>query len=400
MSPAYSMVFKNERLRTPALILITLGFTYASVMPYQSVIAIHEFGLTNDAYSLLIFAASIVNVVASVFFGAISDRSVDRRMLVMRLCFVGAMGFGIVYLVPSPVVFIICTITLIPMCNCANPLLFASVRAEVGSLDKATSASVTSIVRAGFAAAFAAAPGVVGFVLSTTNSMMPAYAIACVASTVSLLLYLMARSPTHKPVVISGSHGSLFGSVARIFQRDVIAAVVAVSALNALIRINNIVTPLIITGFPNASMADVGLNSGLVALIEMPFMILWGSLQRYMRAAYVLALGAGAYSAYLVLLSRVSEPYQIYALLLLNACGAAAILSVSITYLQDLISERPGLGSSLISLTTCISAGMAAAVFAMGASIVSYSTIALMAAVLGIVAIGALLLLEMIKPTS
>lgn len=394
MPSAYSMVFKDQRLRTPALILIALGFTYASVMPYQSVIAINQMGLSEGAYSLLVFASSLVSVSASLIFGALSDHSIDRRLLIMRLCALGAIGFGAVYIVPSPLVFVICTMTLIPLCSCANSLLFATVRAEVVTLDRATSASVTSVVRAGFASAFAVAPGLVGLWLSTQTTMISAYAIAFVACAISLLLYLSSRSRPAAPSAGTEQRPSLLRSLGRIFSRRIMVAVITISALSALIRVNNIVTPLIITGFPHGSVAQVGLNSGLCALLEIPFMILWGHLQRRWRTAYVLALGASLYCAYLALLSCVTEPYQIYALLVINAGGAAAILSVSIVYLQDLIIDRPGLGSSLISITTCISAGMAALVFAFGTALATYSATALIAAAIGIAALISLLLIE------
>lgn len=397
MSPAYSMVLKNERLRTPASILIALGFTYASVMPYQSVIAINELGLTSGTYSLLLFASALVNVGASLMFGAISDGAVDRRLLIMQLCLLGTIGFGAVYLIQTPLIFILCTMTLIPLCNSANPLLFAAVRAEVRDLDRGTSAAVTSIVRAGFAGAFAVAPGLVGLWLSASGSMMSVYAIACIASSTSLLLYLFAGSRRSREARPEGSGQGLLRSLAVILRREVIVAVLIISALNALVRVNNIVTPLIITGFSKGSVADVGLNSGLVALLEIPFMLFWGNLQRKIRTAHVLGLGAGIYCAYLALLSFVTAPYQIYAIIIINACGGAAILSVSITYLQDLIADRPGLGSSLISITTCVSAGISGLIFAVGSSLPSYSAIALIAAGMGLLAVGGLVGLEAMK---
>lgn len=83
--------------------------------------------------------------------------------------------------------------------------------------------------------------------------------------------------------------------------------------------------------------------------------------------------------------------------MLINACGAAAILSVPITYLQDLIADRPGLGSSLISVSVFISNGVAATIFAIGTTLTDYSGTAQIAALAGLGAIGFLLVLESSK---
>jgi hypothetical protein len=68
---------------------------------------------------------------------------------------------------------------------------------------------------------------------------------------------------------------------------------------------------------------------------------------------------------------------------LISGAGAAALISIPITYLQDLIAERPGLGSALISVNIFMSAGLSALLFAVGTGISSYSGTALIGAAAG-----------------
>ena len=118
------------------------------------------------------------------------------------------------------------------------------------------------------------------------------------------------------------------------------------------------------------------------------------SRKRRFQIAHVLASGTVLYCLYLVLLGFATAPWQLYALLGLNACGAAAILSLPITYLQDLIADRPGLGSSLISLNTFIGIGVAAGLFALGTAVTDYSGTAFVGAAVGTITIVILLYLE------
>jgi predicted MFS family arabinose efflux permease len=162
-------------------------------------------------------------------------------------------------------------------------------------------------------------------------------------------------------------------------------------------RLNTMLSPLIITHPAGGTVVDVGFMAGLVAFLEMPFMMMWGALQKRFRNVHILAAGSLIYCLYLTLAGFASAPWHIYSLVLINACGAAAILSVPITYLQDLIADRPGLGSSLISVSVFISNGVAATIFAIGTTLTDYSGTAQIAALAGLGAIAFLLVLESSK---
>jgi MFS family permease len=223
--------------------------------------------------------------------------------------------------------------------------------------------------------------------------MTPAYGVAAVASLICFCLYFFF-APGNGPVREIPNQPGFFASLKRVFAPDVFIRVFVMSLLLGLQRLNGMVSPLIVVHSIGGSVVDVGFLSGLTAFLEMPFMMMWGLVQRRFHTVHVLASGTVLYCLYLVLLGFATAPWQLYALLGLNACGAAAILSLPITYLQDLIADRPGLGSSLISLNTFIGIGVAAGVFALGTAVTDYSGTAFVGAAVGIVAIVILLYLE------
>jgi len=249
-------------------------------------------------------------------------------------------------------------------------------------------------VRALYSGSWAVAPGLVGLALVTSPSMTPAYGVAAVASLICFCLYFFF-APGNGPVreTIPNQPG-FFASLKRVFAPDVFIRVFVMSLLLGLQRLSGMVSPLIVVHKIGGSVVDVGFLSGLTAFLEMPFMMMWGLVQRRFRTVHVLAFGSVLYCLYLVLLGFATAPWQLYALLGLNACGAAAILSLPITYLQDLIADRPGLGSSLISLNTFIGIGVAAGLFALGTAVTDYSGTAFVGAATGIATIVILLYLE------
>jgi predicted MFS family arabinose efflux permease len=103
------------------------------------------------------------------------------------------------------------------------------------------------------------------------------------------------------------------------------------------------------------------------------------------------------YIVYLVLLGLASAPWHVYALTLISGVGAAALISIPITYLQDLIAERPGLGSALISVNIFLSAGLSALLFAIGTAVSNYSGTALIGAAAGLLGLGLLLFFERVR---
>ncbi|MBX4869363.1 MFS transporter [Rhizobium bangladeshense] len=393
MSSSFSLILRDNRIRIPAVTLVALAFTYASTAPYQSIIGINELGLSDGAYSALVFFSAIVNVVTSLTLGIWSDRLKERRPLVLSLSVAGMLGFGSIALIHSPAIFIFSTLLLVPMSNSTYSLLFASLRARTNQMERGQGAAVTATVRALFSGSWALAPGLIGLYLANSSSMTPAYGIAAIASCICFCLYFFfapgngTAGPAPDPV-------GFVASLKRVFMPNVLIRVVVMAMLFGLQRLNAMLLPLIITHAAGGSVVDVGFIAGLTALLEMPFMMMWGMAQRRFRTAHVLAFGALIYCAYLLLLGFASTPWHIYALLLLNACGAAAILSVPITYLQDLIADRPGLGTSLISLNTFIGTGIAAGLFALGTSLTDYSGTAFVGASAGVAAIAALLYLE------
>jgi predicted MFS family arabinose efflux permease len=74
--------------------------------------------------------------------------------------------------------------------------------------------------------------------------------------------------------------------------------------------------------------------------------------------------GGFIHAAFLFSLTLISTTAPLYVLALLNAAGNAVLLTQHLTYAQDLLPDRPGLGSSLLSVTGLISRAAAALIFA------------------------------------
>jgi MFS family permease len=70
------------------------------------------------------------------------------------------------------------------------------------------------------------------------------------------------------------------------------------------------------------------------------FIVVWGRIQYRLSHIDALALGTAIYVVNMALLGLSTERWHIYALTLISAFGAAALISIPITYLQELIADR------------------------------------------------------------
>lgn len=387
-------VFRNPTIRVSMLAIFAFGFAGAATSPYQSVVGIRELGLSNGLYSALIFSAAAVNVIVSILLGNLADRLGEYRTMMLSVAVFGILGYGAIYVIPTQVTFVVSALLLLPIYGSMNSLLFANVRATTKGMPRDEVATVNSGVRAMISLSWVLVPGITGALLSRSSSMLPAYlfaGLACVVCLALIAIFLPRQTGTDKAAT---RHLSYLAALGEVVSPPVFARVIAVALISSTLHVNGAVLPLIVTGAAHGTVGDIGILVGIVAFLEVVFIVVWGRAQRLMSHVTALAIGTVIYVAYLLLLGFASAPWHVYALTLISGIGAAALISIPITYLQDLIAERPGLGSALISVNIFLSAGLSALLFAIGTGVSSYSGTAVIGAVAGMSGLGLLLFFE------
>jgi MFS family permease len=387
-------VFRNPTIRVSMLAIFAFGFAGAATSPYQSVVGIRELGLSNGLYSALIFSAAAVNVVVSILLGNLADRLGEYRTMMLSVAVFGILGYGAIYVMPTQATFVVSALLLLPIYGSMNSLLFANVRATTRGMPRDEVATVNSGVRAMISLSWVLVPGITGALLSGSPTMLPAYlfaGLACVVCLALIALFLPRQTGTDQAAT---RHLSYLAALGEVVSPPVFGRVIAVALISSTLHVNGAILPLIVTGAAQGTVADIGVLVGIVAFLEVVFIVVWGRAQRVMSHVTALAIGTVTYVTYLLLLGFATAPWHVYALTLISGIGAAALISIPITYLQDLIAERPGLGSALISVNIFLSAGLSALLFAIGTGISSYSGTAVIGAVAGLAGLGLLLFLE------
>jgi predicted MFS family arabinose efflux permease len=392
MLAAIELILRNPALRVATLTLLASGLTYGATLPFLSVVGIHEFGMTDSQLSLLLFAVACANLTYGVVLAIFSDMVADRKPMLLSVLIAGVVGFGLIYLTQRLSVFVLCAVLLVPISNASYSLIFAFVRHQTKDLPGRESTQVNQVVRALFSGSWAIIPGVMAFWLANSPSMLPAWgfsAAVCLAAFALVGLFLPRAPRTEASPNVS------FGqSLGMALRPSILGRVAALSLVIASGRLISIIQPLIIVGIAGGTVRDVGLTAGLCAALEIPSMLIWGAALKRLTVLQAMMAGGLIYAVFMALLAVATETWQIYALLLPNAFGISAILSLPMTYYQNLIEDRPGLGTSLNQISAFLSTGMSAAAFAIGGPLLGYSHAAFIGVGMVLVGGGVLLWLE------
>jgi SET family sugar efflux transporter-like MFS transporter len=393
MFPAIATIVQSASLRRSTLMLFLCGITGAATMPFLPVLGVRELGLADATLSLLLFAFSVAGLFAGVGMAIFSDMVSDRRVLLVVTSLAGVIGFGAIYLIPHVAVFVLASLLLITLAGSGYSLVFAMIRVETDHMPSSERAAINAVVRAAFSGAWMLGPALVGLWLANAASVRPAWAFAAAISAVSLMLALSMRRAARQ----SGPQAQRPGFVSSLMlaaEPKILGRVAAISLITGANVLITILQPLILTQSIGGTLADVGLVAGGCAALEIPFMLVWGSLLRRYDVVTLMVTGSLIYSGFMLLFGFATAPWQIYLLLIPNAFGLAAILSLPLSYFQDLLVERPGLGTALNQMMQFASQSLSALAFAIGAPLIGYSASAFIGVGMALAGVGLLLWIE------
>lgn len=409
---------RHPVVRASAAAIFLYGVAGAATSPYQAVLGIRELGLSNSDYAAIALVASVSNVILSITFGMISDRFQSYRKPLIFVSAFGVLGYGAIWAFPSPLTFALATVGPLALFHATNSMLFANVRAHSGGFAPEETAIVNSLMRMMISLAWVLVPGAVGLAMRGQATMIGAWAIAAVLAgcTMAIIALWMAPDRQRMPPepIPEGGTGTArvapsagrtdrpaqvrvarpFAGLRQILSPVVAFRVIGVALISQVLHVNSTVLPLIVTGRAGGHADDIGVIVGMVAALEVVFMFFWAHVTRRLHLTRALLVTAALYLCYLAAIAAASSPWQVYAASVVAGFAAAGIISLPISYLLDMIHDRPGLSASLIAVNMFLGGAFGAAIFAAGAALGGYGLAALLSGAAGVAGAACLILLE------
>lgn len=395
MLSSFALIARDPLLRLVTFALFLLGVAVSSVMPYASLIAVEFLGFSDAAYSIVLIVMSAVMVVASVIVGIVSDQRANRRQLLTLSFSLAVVGYLLVWFVRTPLAFVLTHALLFPLGASAFGQLFALARLLGKARGGKDADQVFAITRAAFSLGFVITPPLLSLALASGMAIIHVYVSAFVSGLLCACLFGLAwpAGPAgHLEDPKSGLRfTAAFGELAR---ARILARMFAVGLITGSNQLYMVLFGLLIVKQIGGAAPDVGRFHGAIALLEIPFMLMCGMALRHMSKSGLIALGGVVYAGFLFLFASMTSMAVTYLLVVPAAIGAAIILSVSISYLQDLLAARPGAGGSLMAVSNFVGQLVGAATFAAGTALTDYAGTAVMGGFVALAGVAGLLAMD------
>ena len=262
---------------------------------------------------------------------------------------------------------------------------FSYARAYYNLRRPARAEFMNSVLRSVFAVAWVVVPPAAGWFAATYSAFdlygVSAAAYLCCATIFSLMLLDPA---TRIGIDSRAADGTAQPEAARRIELPMLIGIGGVFLIDTAVAMHVTTTPLAITNDLGGTLSDVGAYASLKALLEIPCMLAWGLVARRAPKWAIIAVAALLYGLYMFLLNRAGSFTELMWLQGLNALAASALLSITISYMQDAVRGRVGLSTSLLDIIGVTSSMAAAALFAMAAAGGSYLAVFLVGSALSV----------------
>jgi hypothetical protein len=389
---ALKLISSDRAIAVSILALFLLGFTFAAVAPYYSIIAVKQIGLSEGQYAAVFGFSAVLSTIAALVLGHISDTSNSRKPGILFALFLGAVGFAAFASLPSVWTFLAWQWLVMPFTGTAFGQLFAGIRSL--SADKTDGAAINSVTRSVYALSWIVTPALVGAVVATRENVSDVVYVAAAAFLLSATIYsvLGPKALRTSPSPHSGWAGFKLAML-EVRQPRLLLRIGSLAAIATAHPANAALLPLLVLSV-GGSTTDVGLIAGLAAGLEIPLMLLGGHLAQRIPLWKLIVAAGLVHVVYLLALGMVSALPQIYGLTLLHAAGASIMLTLHMTYLQNQLPDRPGLGTSLLSICSVCFKLLGAIVFASSGFAWGLQGAVIVGAVIGVVGTIGLYLLD------
>lgn len=369
-------ILADPVLRLAVLALFLYGAGIASVAPYQSLVALGRLGLSEQAYSVVLIAGSLSAVAGALGVGLIGDRLNRRRSVAMMSAAVWAAGAAAIWLSATPAAFVFGHVLLLPLGGTLFGQIF--VLARLAAADHPLRDDIMAAVRAIFALPFILILPLWSIAVAGGVSLLAVYAFCAVTGLGALAAIALGwpRDDSLPPVTVRTDFGSAFRALV---QGSVLARLVALSFAKCSVLLYMVLLGPLLTGEGRPE-AQVALFAGLVAGFEIPVMLGVGpALRRLGRSRLILA-GTLLHGGFLLGLPLLAAHPALWALTLPAALGAGVTLSLPISYVQEMMADRPGAGGALIAVNQFLAGVVMSGVFALGTALGGFGLTAVLGA--------------------
>ena len=388
---AIRLCLTDPALRAAGLVIALQGAVVCSFGPYFSTLAVNTFGFGDRGYAILLALSSLVSVAASVIGGIRADQTANRRKVTLMAVLSLVLGTLLMAVTPGRWIFALAAALLIPISSITFGQVFALARLAATRYPPDQRDGIMAVIRALFAAPFVIVLPLWSLVFAAGGEVTLIFPVALILAAGMLVAVLRLWPADGSTLWVDRPSGLSFrAALAEMGRLPIAARVVALGAVTGASTVYMAIVSLVMIADVGRGTADVALYVGLVAGLEVPFMLLLPNLTRGIPRTPLIFIGAALYGIHVALLPVLAGSPLVWLLVIPAAVGGAVTLTVPIAYLQDLLADRPGAGASLMAVQRLAGDVIAAICFVLGTTFAGYGTVAVLGVAVSLVGAAAL----------
>lgn len=392
---AIRLCLTNPALRAAGLVMALQGAIVCSFGPYFSTLAVNAYGFGDRGFAVLLALSTIVSVAASVAGGIRADQTAKRRQVTLVAVASLVAGMLLMTVAPGPLVFALVAAVLLPLGSVTFGQVFALARLAATRHPEADRDGIMAVIRALFAFPFVVVLPLWAVAFGQGAQVTAIFPVGLVMAGGMFLLVLRQWPKDGATAWQDPRSGLSFrAALAEMGRPRLALRVLALGAVNAAATVYMAILALVMVPEIGRGAADVALYAGIIAGLEVPFMLMLPSLTRGIPRPVLIFWGAALYAVHVALLPVLAGSPLVWALALPAALGGAVTLTVPIAYLQDLLADRPGAGASLMAVQRLAGDVIAALCFAVGTALVGYGLVAALGVAVSLIGAAALWLAD------
>ena len=398
MTATFRTIWSDPTLRMLLLLTLFFGTFTCSIGPYQSLVGVRHFGLSDQAYAALLMASLLFSIAVSVGIGIVTDQRPSRRGMALFAVLSLLVGGLAVWIVDTPTAFVLVHLLLIPVAGTLFGQIFAVMRLHIAPRPEAERSAIVSVLRAAMGIPWVFALPLWSLVLTADARLILIYPVLAILGLAMLAIILRDWPQDSTAPWTEVKSGLGFrASIGEMTAPPVMIRVMLIGALHAGGATAGVILGLV---FAEAGRGadQLSLFFGGFVAFEVIAMLAVGAFAAHLSRLALLVTGTATYALFLVLLPLLVGTPWLWALTFLGGAGGALIYLPALGYLQDLLGRRAGAGASLLALQRLSSDGLTAAIYAFGAWAAGYWLVAVLGAATTLGAIATVAWLDRTRP--
>ncbi len=348
-----------------SLTVFLSGSIAASFAPYLSILATQSFRLSPNEFAVMLALGAITELFASFYFGLKTDHSGKRRFTSLVLSTLTFFGALLLTIQPDKPIFFLVHAIVWPISGAISGQLLAMANRCTTDWDSFDKDKAFAYIRAVLALPFILLPLLWSWLLQSDWEITSVYPFSAFIALGIFIVCLKGLPSDIAPSKKMPDARNLIDSFKPSLTRIALLRVFFLSMLTVGPGLYLLAVGLVFIEIEERNASDVGSFVALISFLEIPLMIIFPLLLKFLTKPELLAVGSAIYAVFLFSFVKMAASEYLYLSAIMGAAGAAIILTIPIAYLQEAMTDTPGVAGAFLTTIGTISGLINALILAM-----------------------------------